>query len=65
VDWKRCAFDNLQAASTQLFTHEFGRKTGSGVFLGAMMHPDTWGPSRLLLRESLAEDILPESAPKA
>ena len=55
VDWKRCAFENLRAATQKLFTHEFGRKTGPGLFLGAMMHPDGWGPWRLLLRDSLAE----------
>lgn len=55
VDWRRSAFENLRAATPKLFTHEFGRKTEPGIFLGAKMHPDGWGPSRLLLRESLAK----------
>jgi hypothetical protein len=55
VDWRAFAFANLRAATTHLFTHELGRKTGGGIFAGAMMHPDGWGPSRLLLRERLAE----------
>jgi hypothetical protein len=55
VAWKLSAFDNLRSASAKLFTHRFGRKNGSGIFLGAMMHPDGWGPSRLLLNSSLAK----------
>jgi len=50
---------NLRAATKDVFTHRLGRKNGSGAFVGMMMHPDGWGPSRLLLREAL-EEVFPE-----
>ena len=55
VDWRAAALVNLRAATTDIFTHRLGRKDGSGIFAGAMMHPDGWGPSRLLLHEALKE----------
>jgi hypothetical protein len=59
VDWRAAALDNLRAATKDIFTHRLGRKDGSGVFVGMMMHPDGWGPSRLLLCEAL-EKVFPE-----
>lgn len=60
VDWRTSAFANLQAATPKLFTHELGRKSGDRIFLGGMMHPDVWGPSRLLLRDAL-EKVFPKA----
>jgi hypothetical protein len=59
VDWKTAALANLQDASKErLFTHGFGRKNG-GLFAVVMMHPDGWGPSRLLLRDAL-QQVFPQ-----
>jgi hypothetical protein len=59
VDWKANALANLSNASKdRLFTHGFSRPDG-GLFSVAMMHPDGWGPSRLLLREAL-QQLFPE-----
>ena len=41
------AMENLRKASEQLLTH--GRESDDGLVLGAMMHPDGLGTSRLLL----------------
>jgi hypothetical protein len=60
IDWKAAAMDNLRKATgSRLFTHGLGRKTGDGMFACAMMHPDGWGPSRLLLTDAL-EKTFPE-----
>jgi hypothetical protein len=59
VDWRTAALANLRAATADIFTHRLGRKTGDSVFVGVMMHPDGWGPSRLLLRDAL-EKAFPE-----
>ncbi len=59
VDWRAAALANLRAATTDIFSHCLRRKTGGVISLGALMHPDAWGPSRLLLREAL-EEVFPE-----
>jgi hypothetical protein len=59
VDWKAAALVNLRNASKErLYTHGLARKNG-GLFAAAMMHPDGWGPSRLLLHDAL-EHVFPE-----
>jgi hypothetical protein len=53
VDWKAEALANLkEATKDRLFTHGIDRKKG-GLFAAAMVHPDGWGPSRLLLVDAL------------
>jgi hypothetical protein len=59
VDWKAAAMANLRASTKDIFTHRVGRRSGDGIFAGALMHPDGWGPSRLLLRGAL-EEAFPE-----
>src|SRR5947208_8743814 len=59
IDWKAAALANVREASKErLFTHRFGRKNG-GLYAVTMMHPDGWGPSRLLLREQM-QQLFPE-----
>jgi hypothetical protein len=59
VDWKAAALSNLSQASTErLYTHGL-RRTNGELFAVAMLHPDGWGPSRLLLTEEL-RGLFPE-----
>jgi hypothetical protein len=56
INWKERALENLKRVSDQLWTHEF-RSDDGRLFAVAMMHPDGFGPSRLLLREPLAQQF--------
>ncbi len=58
IDWKTKAFDNLLRISIDLpWTHELRSESGR-LFLVAMLHPDGFGPSRLLL-SSLLDGVFP------
>lgn len=55
VDWQARALQNVRKASTPiLWTHE--KRDGAGkLIMAMMMHPDGFGPSRLLLEDELAQ----------